>query len=1104
MGYLSKIIQLDQTQFTKLLSGQSISQNGSTINSYDSNTVYLFDKFVPEWAHCSNRAIKADNAGFSRYSKFSNKIKVTYIGSHNLNQWGAAMPLAFVSHINDYELWGNSYGSVRYTEDVYYDWDDETLYSPNFCGYLAGTASSANSVRWDRVTNKPAATGSVSVPVYWTGSGFGTCIVSFGNSSYGEHNANNVTDNGIKYYTSNGPSTSIGASTTDGALYSQAYSSTWVAQIAQDYRNGGLYVRGKNNGTWQSWYTVLDTRNWTSIVDGRYVKKTGDTMTGQLYINLNQDVGLNQNGSFIIGDKQGENIGIDGNEIMARNNSEAATLYLQADGGNLYSYASTNYFSDAVGIGTTNPSYKLHISGDSYANGWVRAGTSTNNAGFYCEGTGVHYTHQGTVGEIDMTSNNEFLWGSSGSTLYFNYRGVSRGTTVTNYIWNAGSSTSYASHTLGNLTSYGTISSYPNNNLSSSTTYTYPGGAYYSTEYPNFRLYGDNNYGLSTIEFVSQKGSTSINKPSDCAFIQLQPYGYSSLANIGSYPGLNSSGESNKLIIGVNNDSDDKLILQTPSTTGLLHVVGSSSYTIWDSGNDGSDSGLDADTVDGYHASSFSLTSHTHSVSINGSTKTIAASGGTSVDLGTYHPWFKDSSLNANSEDVGWHDVANSITNAAHSNHSSLIYVNNVGTPYQLQIPDSSVLYIYKRWYSGGSWSAWSKISSGYADSAGNADTVDGYHASSLWRSDGGVWNPSANITLGATANGQEWSFDISRNGYTGCYWHVWDSAYGSMLQVTADNGKVRAPYGFVGNLSGTADYATYSTTIRSITSSTNSKFYLTFVDSNNSSASYEYLYTNANIFFNPGLGSFGNGLNVTASGLYSHAEGDNTQATGDHSHAEGDHTIAYGTHAHSEGESTEARGGHSHTEGKLTKATGANAHAEGYGSEAQGVRSHAEGSYTIAQGLHSHSESYESRAYGAGSHAEGYNTIAGRSGYNTLSDEGHCSHAEGQETQATGSNSHAEGYNSIASGRYAHAQNYYTTASGYYSHTQGNHTSATADQSFAGGYYTEAKHTNEVAFGKYNLSNSDTIFSIGGGASGSRLNLFEVTTGGTLMLIYV
>ena len=93
--------------------------------------------------------------------------------------------------------------------------------------------------------------------------------------------------------------------------------------------------------------------------------------------------------------------------------------------------------------------------------------------------------------------------------------------------------------------------------------------------------------------------------------------------------------------------------------------------------------------------------------------------------------------------------------------------------------------------------------------SAANADTVDGYHASGLWRSDGGVWNPGANITLGQTANGQEWSFDISRNGYTGGYWHVWDSANSTMLKVDAVSGKVSAPYNFVGALEGNASTAT-------------------------------------------------------------------------------------------------------------------------------------------------------------------------------------------------------------------------------------------------------------------------------------------------------
>lgn len=98
-----------------------------------------------------------------------------------------------------------------------------------------------------------------------------------------------------------------------------------------------------------------------------------------------------------------------------------------------------------VGIGNDNPSYKLHVSGDSYTTGWSRA---TN--GFYVENMGVHYMAGSAsgIGQIYLT-NNEFNWGASNANLYFNYRAAANGTTVTNYIWNAGSSSSYATHTMG-------------------------------------------------------------------------------------------------------------------------------------------------------------------------------------------------------------------------------------------------------------------------------------------------------------------------------------------------------------------------------------------------------------------------------------------------------------------------------------------------------------------------------------------------------------------------------------------------------------------------------------------------------------------------------
>ena len=59
---------------------------------------------------------------------------------------------------------------------------------------------------------------------------------------------------------------------------------------------------------------------------------------GRVWIDSNEDVRLfpnYQRGSLMIGDLNNLNLGIDGNEIMARNSDGTSTLFLQADGGDL-------------------------------------------------------------------------------------------------------------------------------------------------------------------------------------------------------------------------------------------------------------------------------------------------------------------------------------------------------------------------------------------------------------------------------------------------------------------------------------------------------------------------------------------------------------------------------------------------------------------------------------------------------------------------------------------------------------------------------------------------------------------------------------------------
>jgi hypothetical protein len=72
-------------------------------------------------------------------------------------------------------------------------------------------------------------------------------------------NPDNVTQNQIGYSNS---VALLGQS--DGGLYSSAYSSSWIHQIFGDFRTGQIAIRGKNNGIWQAWRTVIDSSNFTT------------------------------------------------------------------------------------------------------------------------------------------------------------------------------------------------------------------------------------------------------------------------------------------------------------------------------------------------------------------------------------------------------------------------------------------------------------------------------------------------------------------------------------------------------------------------------------------------------------------------------------------------------------------------------------------------------------------------------------------------------------------------------------------------------------------------------------------------------------------------
>ena len=151
-----------------------------------------------------------------------------------------------------------------------------------------------------------------------------------------------------------------------------------------------------------------------------------------------------------------------------------------------------------------------------------------------------------------------------------------------------------------------------------------------------------------------------------------------------------------------------------------------------------------------------SATSHTHSVKINGVTKTIAATGGTAVDLGTYLTSHQSLADYAKKSEIPTKvsQLTNDKNFVTGSVSGQTITINGVSTTWQntwREITDS---------YSGtstgtslsqkGANSLYNALHNGYASSAGNSDTVDGYHASGLLTALSNS-NNGISITVGGT-----------------------------------------------------------------------------------------------------------------------------------------------------------------------------------------------------------------------------------------------------------------------------------------------------------------------------------------------------------------
>ncbi|MBV5282156.1 MAG: hypothetical protein JZU53_06920 [Paludibacter sp.] len=219
--------------------------------------------------------------------------------------------------------------------------------------------------------------------------------------------------NGIFYC--NGGSTPAPSGSADGTLIASSYyggADTWGSQIYQDYRNGYMYARGRNNGSWSSWLRIIDSSNIGS--QSVNYATTANKLNGSAHTNGNDGWWRSDGATGWYNETYG--VGIyanDGGNVRTYNGANfisGGNIQSTGDltvGGNVY--INNNYGRTLVGTYTSDRLQGIFAMGDAYK--LPADGTSGGNH------YGLAWSHPNAGGQAVNLSSHGLLVMQAGTTM---------------------------------------------------------------------------------------------------------------------------------------------------------------------------------------------------------------------------------------------------------------------------------------------------------------------------------------------------------------------------------------------------------------------------------------------------------------------------------------------------------------------------------------------------------------------------------------------------------------------------------------------------------------------------------------------------------------